>query len=154
MAVAGDLLSSASAVRRSDASTSTEGDLDSQYAGRDSAVEAATVSRVRSLNGWILPVTLNGVRTSALIDTGASTSVLSKSIYQAMPVSTRSAVQADHQIIRGVGNVSMIPIGRMQVDIGIEGSGTYPLEMVVSNANETAGCYLGMDFFEAYGADC
>ena len=137
--VDGELLRSVSAVQRSDASTSTEGALDSQYTGRDSAVETASVSRVRSLNGWILPVTLNGVHTSALIDTGASTSVLSKAIFQAMPAATRSAVRADQEIIRGVGNVAMTPIGRMQVEIGIEESGTYPLEMVVSNANETAG---------------
>ena len=36
---------------------------------------ASLQSRARAFNGWILPVTINGVVTGALIDSGASTSV-------------------------------------------------------------------------------
>ena len=109
-------------------------------------------ARIRAFNGWVLPITINGVTTGALIDSGASTSVLSKSIYLAMPKDNRSALRPDNIRLRGVGNSVMIPLGRMEVDIGIAGK-LYPIEMVVSSVDETAGCYLGMDFFSAYRCD-
>ena len=111
---------------------------------------ASLQSRVRAFNGWILPVTINGVVTGALIYSGASTSVLSKSIYLAMTKDHRANLQPDNIRLKGVGNHIMIPLGRMEVEIGVSGN-VYPLEMVVSSADETAGCYLGLDFFDAYG---
>ena len=154
--VAGDFVSSHPPVTVHSAATSTDENALLAVAptpGQSPSTRSAQLARVRALNGWILPVVINGVATGALIDSGASTSVLSKSVYRAMPNSARSAVRADHEIIRGVGDSVMTPLGRMRVELEIKGV-IYPLEMVVSSGDETAGCYLGMDFFDAYGADC
>ena len=100
-----------------------------------------------------MPVTIKGVITGALIDSGASTSVLSKSIYMAMPKQTRYVMRPDDILIRGVGESVMAPLGRLNVDIG-RADKLYPIEMVVSSADETVGCYLGIYFLTAYGCDC
>ena len=108
--------------------------------------------RAAHYNGWVLPVSLNGISTGALIDTGAGSSVLSKSVYLAMPQSARNPLTPHPNSIRGIGGMSIQPLGCMVVDVEIAGE-TYPIEMVVSCGNETAGCYLGMDFFHTYGCD-
>ena len=99
--------------------------------------------RKTAMNGWVLPVSIHGLVTSALIDTGACTSVLSRSVYMALPPEARKPMNNNNVVIRGVGDTTVIPLGRMWVDLTIAGD-TYPIEMIVSNADETAGIYLGM----------
>jgi hypothetical protein len=51
--------------------------------------ETSTLRRVTSISGYTLPVKINDVLTHALIDSGSTSSVISRHIYEAMPPSLK-----------------------------------------------------------------
>ena len=99
----------------------------------------------------MLPVILNGVKTHALIDSGASCCLLSKSVADLMPRSLFS-IKAGGKQIKGVGNGLLQTVGDMSVQVRIAGK-DWPMKMAVSSEVEPVGCYLGMDFFMAHDCD-
>ena len=116
------------------------------------AVDLTIKSRLAAVDGWILPVRLNGVAAGALIDSGAGISVMSKTFYHAMPQSVRKPLRPYGKVITCVGDSYMLPLGLTEVEVEISDK-VYRIEMVVSSGKETASCYLGMDFFMAHGCD-
>ena len=111
---------------------------------------APWVSRMRNADCWILPPTLNGIST-ALIDTGASCSVLSRAIFQAFSATKYPLKEIEPSFIRGVGDTKLPCLGEVHVNVSL-GSHRYPIDMLVSSEKEFVGCYLGQDFFRAH--DC
>ena len=99
----------------------------------------------------MLPVVLNGVKTHALVDSGASVCLLSKSVYEQMST-TRHRLIAGGKVIRGVGNNTLATIGEMNVDVQVAGK-EWPMKMAVSSEKEPVGCYLGMNFFQTHGCE-
>ena len=109
------------------------------------------IRKVQNVDSWVLPVILNGVRTYALIDSGASCCLLSKAVYELMDKS-RYPLKSGNRVITGVGGRSLTTLGEMTVQVGIGGK-NWPMNMAVSSERETVGCYLGMDFFRKYECD-
>ena len=106
--------------------------------------------RVKPIDSWVLPVTINGVQTYALLDTGAACCLLSKSVFEAMPRSLHP-INSRPRDMKAVGNHTLSTIGDLVCDVTIN-SKHYAIDMVVSSENETIGCILGMDFLQDH--DC
>ena len=107
--------------------------------------------RIRAVDSWVLPISVNGVKTNALIDSGASCCLLSRGVYEAMSKSNFSIRRGPHKIF-GVGNNALDTLGEISAICQIAGS-SYPIDMIVSSSYETIGCYLGMDFFLKHNCD-
>ena len=106
--------------------------------------------RVRPAESWVLPVTINTVRTNALLDTGAGLCLLSKAVYEQMPKS-KYHLRPGKRDIKAVGLNTLPTIGEIDCDVLINGK-EFPIDMVVSSEDESIGCILGMDFL--LGHDC
>ena len=109
------------------------------------------VSRLKGVDSWMLPVFLNGVKTHALVDSGASCCLLSKAVYDQMPTN-RSRLIGGGKTIRGVGNHTLATIGEIEVDVTVAGK-DWPIKMSVSSEKEPVGCYIGMNFFQTHGCE-
>lgn len=99
----------------------------------------------------MLPVFLNGVKTHALVDSGASCCLLSKAVYDQM-ATDRSRLIGGGKTIRGVGNHTLATIGEIEVDVTVAGK-DWPIKMSVSSEKEPVGCYIGMNFFQTHGCE-
>ena len=104
--------------------------------------------RVKPIDSWVLPVTINGIQTFALIDTGAGCSLLSKAIYESMSTSLYPIRQRERDI-HGVGQTTIPTIGDLVCNVTIAGH-HYPIDMVVSSEYEAIGCILGTDFLQTH----
>ena len=107
--------------------------------------------RVKPIDSWVLPVTINGVQTFALLDTGAACCLLSKAVFEAMPRSLHHLANYPRDM-KAVGNHTLSTLGDLVCDVVIQ-SKNYTIDMVVSSENESIGCILGMDFLQDYDCD-
>ncbi len=97
--------------------------------------------------GWLIPVTINQVATMALMDTGATCTMIGRLLYEllqaAQPLKVRKVENLRLEVIGG----STAPtLGTATVQIGIAG-GSYEHEIVISANRENLNCILGSDFF-------
>ena len=87
--------------------------------------------RVKPIESWVLSVTINGIQTFALIDTGAGCSLLSKAIFDSMSTSLYPIRQRQRDI-HGVGQTTIPTLGDLVCNVTIVGH-HYPIDMVVSS---------------------
>ena len=104
--------------------------------------------RVKPIDSWVLPVTINGVQTYDLLDTDAGCSLLSKAVFEAMSTSMYPIRQRGRDM-HGVGNSTLPTIGDLVCNVTIAGR-HYQIDMVVSTQNEAIGCILGMVFLQTH----
>ena len=114
---------------------------DAKIAGVDTGLEGLIpemdrwrVNRMTGVDSWMLPIVLNGVKTHALVDSGASCCLLSKSVYDKMSL-TRYRLLEGGKTIRGVGNNTLATIGEMNVEVRLAGQ-NWPMKMHVSSETE------------------
>jgi predicted aspartyl protease len=109
------------------------------------------VKRASRLNGCTLPVQLNGVTTRALVDTGATHCLVSRSVFDAMEPGIRKLLRTESPpTIRGIGGLTMSALGILTVCVKIYDH-EWPIDMVIQPGDEIVGCLLGFDFFQMYG---
>ena len=108
------------------------------------------VCRIQAMESWACPLRLNGIKTAAILDTGASISLMSRAVYEQMPKSMCYPRQGP-KVLRAAGNHALTTLGSVLCDVTIAGH-HYPWEIYVSTENETVGCLLGMDFM--FGNRC
>ena len=106
---------------------------------------------VKPVDSWVLPMSVNGIKTHALIDTGAACCLLSKAIYDQMSTSLHPLKTRSHSMY-AVGGQTVPTEGDLVCDVAVNGR-HYPIDMVVSSENETVGCILGMDFLLDHDCD-
>ena len=98
----------------------------------------------------MIPVKLNRVAARALIDTGASACLLSRSVYEAMGDDYRAKLdRADQPALQAVGGAMINILGSLCVDVNIRGH-DFPIKMYVSATDEKAGCLLGPPFMDKH----
>ena len=114
-------------------------------------VDQRKLRRVKPVDSWVLPVTINNVKTYALLDTGAGCSLLSKAVYESMSRSLYP-LRVRTKNIAGVGNNTLPTMGDLVCSVTIA-SCKYPIDMVVSTENEAIGCILGMDFLQTHSCE-
>ena len=100
--------------------------------------------QVRAIDSWVVPAKLNTVDTNCILDTGAQLSLMSRSVYEAMPRSLLRPGEGP-RILRTVGNHAITTLGSIIADVVISGV-HYPWEIFVSTEVEDIGCLIGMDF--------
>ncbi len=99
----------------------------------DVSVETASQPRC-----WLIPITVEGVQTLALLDTGASVSMMGRPLYQKVQQVSRLCLQMqDTPQLKGVGGNSVPTLGHTTVGVGI-GDGVYKATVVVSARKEKA----------------
>ena len=96
--------------------------------------------RVKPIDSWVLPVTINGIQTFALVDTGAGCNLLSKAIFDSMPASLYPIRQRQRDI-QGIGQTTIPTLGDLICNVTIAGH-HYPIDMVVSSEHEAIGCII------------
>ncbi len=99
--------------------------------------------------GWLVPMTINQVATMALLDTGATCTMIGRPLYEllqaAQPLKVRQDENLRLEVIRG----GVAPtLGTATVQIGIAG-GSYEHEIVISANRENPNCILSSDFSSA-----
>ncbi len=97
--------------------------------------------------GWLIPITINEISTLALLDTGATCTMIGRPLYETLqavqPLKVKQDADLRIEVIRG----SAAPtLGTATVQIGIVES-SYKHEVVISANQENANCILGYDFF-------
>ena len=96
-------------------------------------------------------MSVNGIKTHALIDTGAACCLLSKAIYDQMSTSLHPLMTRSRSMY-AVGGQTVPTEGDLLCDVNVNGR-HYKIDMVVSSENETVGCILGMDFLLDHDCD-
>ncbi len=102
--------------------------------------------------GWLIPITINQTSTLALLDTGATCTVIGRLLYETLHAVTPLKLKTDEDLrLEVIGGGAAPTLGTATVQIGIAG-GTYEQEVVVSANRENPNCILGSDFFGQH--DC
>ncbi len=97
--------------------------------------------------GWLIPITINQTSTLALLDTGATCTMIGRPLYETLHVVTPLKLKTDEDLrLEVIGGGAAPTLGTATVWIGIAG-GTYEQEVVVSANRENPNCILGSDFF-------
>ena len=107
---------------------------------------------VKSVDSWMLPIKVNGVTALALVDSGASATMISRAIYEKMAPGHYPIVPCEHMEVTGVGGQKVKLLGEVQSEIQIAG-GRWKIDVSLSERYEPVDCYLGMDFFTEHGCD-
>ncbi len=80
---------------------------------------------------WLLPITVEGVKTLALIATGASVSMLGRPLYQKIKQLKQLTLQTQETPwLEGVGGHPVPTLGHAEVEVGV-GTGKYKAAVVV-----------------------
>ncbi len=96
---------------------------------------------------------MDGVQTLALLDTGASVSMMGRPLYQKVQQVSRLRLQMqDTPWLEGVGGNSVPTLGHTTVRVGI-GDGVYKATAVVSARKERPNFINGADFLAAHNCD-
>ncbi len=104
--------------------------------------------------GWLIPVTINQVVTMALLDTGATCTIIGRPLYELLQAAQPLKVRQDEDLRLGViGGGAAPTLGTATVQIWIAG-GSYEHEIVISANRENPNCILGSDFFASTIANC
>ena len=112
----------------------------------------ALLGAVRSGDSWMLPVVINEIPVLALVDTGASVTMISRTVYESMNREKYPLLCSEQSSVSGVGGGKVGLMGSIKGEFQIAG-GTWPLEVYVSQRQEPVSCYLGMNFFQDYGVE-
>ncbi len=95
--------------------------------------------------GWL--VTINQTSTLALLDTGATCTMIGRPLYETLHAVKPLKLRTDEDLrLEVIGGGAAPTLGTATVQIGITG-GTYEQEVVVSANRENPNCILGSDFF-------
>ncbi len=102
---------------------------------------------------WLIPITVEGIKTLALIDTGASVSMMGRPLYhKVQQVSQMRLETQDTPRLKGVGGNPVPTLGHADVQVGI-GDGVYKATLVVSARRERSNFIIGADFLAAHNCD-
>ncbi len=102
---------------------------------------------------WLIPVTVEGIETLALIDTGVSVSMLGRPLYQKIKQLKQLTLQTQETPrLEGVGGNSVPTLGHAEVEVGV-GTGKYKAAVVVSACKERPNFIIGADFLGAHNCD-
>ncbi len=102
---------------------------------------------------WLIPVTVEGIETLALIDTGASVSMLGRPLYQKIKQLKQLALQTQGTPqLEGVGGNPIPTLGHAEVEVGV-GAGKYKAAVVVSARKERPNFIIGADFLGEHNCD-
>ncbi len=102
--------------------------------------------------GWLVPVTINQIATMALLDTGATCTMIGRPLYELLQAAQPLKVRKDENLrLEVIGGGAAPTLGTATVQIGIAG-GSYEHEIVISANRENPNCILGSDFFGQH--DC
>ncbi len=97
--------------------------------------------------GWLIPITINQTSTLALLDTGATCTMIGPPLYETLHAVQPLKPKTDEDLrLEVIGGGAAPTLGTATVRIGIAG-GTYEQEVVVSANRENTNCILGSDFF-------
>ncbi len=81
---------------------------------------------------WLIPITVKGINTLALIDTGASVTMMGRPLYQKVQQVLALKLQThDMPRLKGVGGNPVPPLGHAEVEVWIA-AGVYRKPVVVS----------------------
>ncbi len=102
---------------------------------------------------WLIPITVEGIQTLVLIDTGASVSMMGWPLYQKVQhVSQMRLEMQDTPRLEGAGGNPVPTLGHADVQVGIE-DGVYKATVVVSAWRESPDFIIGADFLAAHNCD-
>ncbi len=97
--------------------------------------------------GWLVPVTINQVATMALLDTGATCTLIGRLLYELLQAVQPLKVKQDENLcLEVIGGGAAPTLGTATVQVGIVG-GSYEHEIVISANRENPNCILSSDFF-------
>ncbi len=97
--------------------------------------------------GWLIPIIINQTSTLALLDTGATCTMIGRSLYETLHAVQPLKLKTDEDLrleVIGGGAAPMFCTATVQVRIA---GGTYEQEVIVSANQENPNCILGSDFF-------
>ncbi len=90
----------------------------------------------------------------ALLDTGATCTMIGQPLYELLQVAQPLKVRQDENLrLEVIGGGAAPTLGTATVQIGIAG-GSYEHEIVISANRENPNCILGSDFFCQHDCDC
>ncbi len=99
------------------------------------------------------PVTVKGVEILALVDTGASVSMLGRPLYQKIQQLRQIDLQTkETPRLKEVGGNPVSTLGHAEVEVGV-GNGKYKATVVVSARREMPNFIIGADFLGAHNYD-
>ncbi len=102
---------------------------------------------------WLIPITVEGVNTLALIDTGASVTMMGWPLYQKVQQVHALKLQThDMPRLEGVGGNPVPTLGSAEVEVGIA-AGVYKTPVVVSARKERPNFIIGADFLSTHYRD-
>ncbi len=82
--------------------------------------------------GWLIPVTINQVATMALLDTGATCTMIGRPLYKTLQDAQPLKVKQDEDLrLEVIGGGAAPTLGTATVQIGIAG-GPYEHEIIIS----------------------
>ena len=79
------------------------------------------LNMLKSVDSWMLPVVINGVTTLALVDSGASATMISRAVYEKMTPGRHPLRPTRHDTVTGVGGGKVGLQGEIQAKIRISG---------------------------------
>ena len=100
--------------------------------------------------GMYLSVSVFGVKTSMLIDSDATTSLLSTNMYCSIPADMRPSLKPVRDEIIATNGMTLEILGSGEFDIDVAGF-CYPSTIIVAKLNTTG--ILGLDFLSAHDCD-
>ncbi len=96
--------------------------------------------------GWLIPVTINQILTLALLDTGATCTMIGRPLYETLQAVQPLKVKQDKDLpLEVIGGGAAPTLGTATVQVGIAG-GSYKQEVISAN-RENPKCILGSEFF-------
>ncbi len=102
---------------------------------------------------WLIPLTVEGVNTLALIDTGVSVTIMGRPLYQKVQQVHALKLQThDMPCLKGVGGNPVPTSGCAEVEVGIA-AGVYKTPVVVSARKERPNFVIGADFLSTHDCD-
>ena len=97
--------------------------------------------------GWLITVTIKQVATMALLDTGATCTMIGRPLYETLQAAQPLKVRQDEDLrLKVIGGGAAPTLGTATVQIGIAG-GSYEHDIVISANREDPNCILGSGFF-------
>ncbi len=103
------------------------------------------------LGYWLIPITVEGVQTLALLDTSASVSMMGRPLYQKVQQVSLCVSKGKTPQLEGVGGNPVPTLGHTTVGVGIR-DGVYRAT-VVSARKERPNFIIGADFLAAHNCD-
>ncbi len=102
---------------------------------------------------WLMPITVEGVSTLVLLDTGATVSMMGRPLYQKMQQVSWLRLQMQETLrLKEVGGNPVPALGHTTVGVGI-GDSVYKATVVVSARKERPNFIIGADFLAVHNCD-